>query len=163
MIKAFYRTYYRSGALSFGLFITAILLYNLSIFIQEKTDFLSRDTLAHQHILKELKALKVPEKYIALLRIEPKISPINTLNTKVNNHYLTIDKTIPLPNNSFEINLKGDLDSDIFIALQEVLLQHAGTLSIKEIGVFRNQNSVLGKVIFQSFLPLNESGELANG
>lgn len=156
------RIFYRSWSMSVALFLSAILLYGSHIFIDDRGEFLRNNNMIYQTVIQELKTIKAPETYLPFRQNDDQTSLQDTLIETAKKYYLMVHKITRLPNNKLEIDLRGDLDSDIYEYLQDLLTHSSSTLSLQELGVFREQNHVVGKVLFHTFPLLEESGGLVH-
>ncbi len=145
------KPFYRSHTISFLLFLGSISLYVAGDFLNKKSEDLKEGNAERDRAIKALKNISKPEKYLAFLEKRTEKNLPKQLDITAQKHHLSIEKNMPLPENKIEITLQGDLDTDIFAYLQEISENFLSTLSLQEMGIFRDQNNVMGKVLFETF------------
>ena len=145
------KTFHTSFTLSFVLFLGAITLYFSADFLSDKTQKIIAENILKTNIIKKTQQVKNPEKHLPFLDQKSAHNIPKELSSRAQKHHLLISQTRPLPGHKIELTLQGELDSDVFDYLQDLSENFPATLSLQEIGLFRDENHVMGKVVFETF------------
>ncbi|HBN22315.1 MAG TPA: hypothetical protein DD412_03665 [Holosporales bacterium] len=136
----------------------ALVLFYAGFLFQEKASLLDHKNQHHQSLLKRLKTVHFPEQFIALLDEEIYNNNEEELLIKTaKTHYISLENpTISIDQDglqSIEVTFAAELDTDVFHYLKTLSDRYKSTLSLKEVGLFRGETGVTGKMAFKIFKP----------
>ena len=134
------------------LFLTALSVVFCALFLEEKTGGLLHENKKHLTLLTSLQNLQNPDKYSARLQQPQSRFPLQTFLKKTSpSYFIHLEKIQHISKNHIEFSFKTDLDTDVFDYLEHLQKNYPNTLSIQEIGLFRDHDHVVGKIILQEF------------
>ena len=139
----------------------ALVLFYTGFLFQERTTFLGHKNHHHHSLLKRLKAVQFPEQFISLLEGKSYENNEEELLTQTaKTHYISLENLNSsldqegLPN--IEMTFSAELDTDVFHYIQDLKDNYKSTIALKEVGLFRSETGVTGKMIFKVFKAHNE-------
>lgn len=146
--------------------LTLVLFYAGFLF-QEKTDILHQKNQHHQRLLDQIKTIHFPEQFISLLKEHEGAKNVEELlEQSAKPHYISFDNlNISLNKKGFqtiEVTFSAELDTDIFHYIETLKDHYKNTLVLQEIGVFRGETGVTGKMVFKIFTPHNVATGYSN-
>ena len=142
---------HKSFLISLCLFLGAVPFYFGACFLAEKTEHLDAETILKAQVVKSLQKIKAPEKYVETVHKKSKKDIPQHLKSTAQKHHISVSEIHQLSPHTIDVTLKGELDTDVFEYLQDLFKHFPNTLSLQEVGLFREDNHVIGKIIFETF------------
>jgi len=142
---------HRSWLVIVLLLFSSLVFYILGSNLENKTKLLIQKNKIYQSIISDVKILNISKEYLDILKHPSTIEVEKILKDNTKMHYITLDKIQSNSNKEIEVTITAELDTDIFDYLNHINKYFRDTLSIQEIGLFRNENALIGKLVFKRF------------
>jgi hypothetical protein len=144
----------------------ACVLFYAGLLFQEKTSLLDHRNQQYQSLLKRLKTVHFPEQFISLLDNPSQEKGEDLLSHNAEAHYISLENlntSVDLAGlKTIEITFSAELDTDVFDYLKNVNHHYKSTLALKEVGLFREDAGITGKMTFKVYEDSKEKKENTN-
>lgn len=145
----------------------ALVLFYAGFLFQKEANSLDLKNQHQQSLLKRLKMTPSPVQFISFLDEDAyKINQEELLTRTAKTHYISLEKLDTSRDQegqkNIEVTFLAELDTDVFHYIQRLTEHCKSVLALKELGIFRGETGLMGKMTFKVFNAHNDGTGTSN-